>query len=158
MNNKVLRVQFNALFVVILILFVPTLWAAEGFIVTTVESDYASARDALEQAIIGEGLVVNNVAHIGDMLARTGRDLGAGKQIYKQAEVFEFCSASLSRNMMAANPHHIVFCPFTIAIYELAEKPGTTHFAYRIPTGGGRSAPLAAVSELLQQIVEFAAE
>jgi len=86
-------------------------------------------------AIENRGLVVNYTAHIADMLQRTGTDIGASRRIYDHAEVVEFCSASLSRKMMEADPHNIVLCPFAISIYTLPGEKNTTWVAYRKPLG-----------------------
>ncbi len=115
---------------------------------------YAELRSSLEQAIIGEGLVINSVAHVGDMLERTGQDLGQTAPVYRHAEVFEFCSATLSRDMMQANPQHIVFCPFTIAVFEL--PAGGVHLAYNPPAADPDTPALAAVRKLLARIAEAA--
>lgn len=99
-----------------------------------VASSFAETREAVTLAIENRGLVVNYVSHIADMLERTGADLGTARKIYQQAEIIEFCSASLSRKMMEANPHDIVFCPFAIAIYSLPGETGSW-LAYRKPLG-----------------------
>jgi len=97
--------------------------------------NFADTRDAVVTAIENRGLVINATSHIGDMLERTGNDLGKSRHIYEQAEILEFCSASLSRQMMETDPHEIVNCPFTIAIYTLAGDPQTTWVGYRKPLG-----------------------
>ncbi len=96
-----------------------------------INNEYAVIRDNLEQAIIGRGLVITGVSYVGDMLARTGVDLGGKRQIYVHAEVLEFCSAVLSRKMMEADPANIVYCPYGIAIYERADQPGQIYLAHR---------------------------
>lgn len=98
-------------------------------------SRFADARDAIVMAIENRGLVVNYTSHIGDMLQRTGADIGASRQVFAQAEIIEFCSASLSRKMMEADPHNIVLCPFAISIYTLPGEPDGTWVAYRKPQG-----------------------
>jgi uncharacterized protein (DUF302 family) len=70
------------------------------------------------------------------MLQRTGADIGASRQVFAQAEIIEFCSASLSRKMMEADPHNIVLCPFAISIYTLPGETDATWVAYRKPQGG----------------------
>ncbi|PKO90098.1 MAG: hypothetical protein CVU18_01945 [Betaproteobacteria bacterium HGW-Betaproteobacteria-12] len=94
---------------------------------------FADARDAIVMGIESRGLVINYTSHIGEMLQRTGADLGASKRIFVQAEIVEFCSAKLSRQMMEADPHNIVLCPFAISIYTLPGEPGVTWVAYRRP-------------------------
>jgi uncharacterized protein (DUF302 family) len=111
-------------------------------------TSFADARDAIVMAIENRGLVINYTSHIADMLQRTGADLGASKQIFQRAEIIEFCSAKLSRQMMEADPHNIVLCPFAISIYTLPGEKNTTWVAYRKPQG----AAAAIVGPLLAEI------
>ena len=120
---------------------------ANGQVFVT-EDDYAVIRDNLEQAIIGRGLVVSSVSRVGDMLDRTGRDMGITGQVYKFAEVLEFCSADLSRRMMEADPLNIVYCPFGIAIFERADQPGRIYIAHRRLQGQGSGE----VSDIMMKI------
>ena len=90
----------------------------------------------LESAIIGRGLVIDHVSRVGEMLNRTGEDIGAAQDIYTQADVYQFCSTVLSRKMMEADPDNIAHCPYSVFLYELAERPGTVHVGYRnLPEG-----------------------
>ncbi|MBL8430418.1 MAG: DUF302 domain-containing protein [Dechloromonas sp.] len=114
-----------------------------------IASSFADARDAVVMAIENRGLVINYVSHMADMLNRTGADLGATRQIFGQAEVIEFCSASLSRKMMELDPHNIVLCPFAISIYTLPGEKNVTWLSYRQPSGA--AAPL--VAPLLREII-----
>lgn len=118
-----------------------------------VAGSFADTRDAVVMAIENRGLVVNYTAHIADMLQRTGADIGASRQIYDNAEIIEFCSASLSRKMMEADPHNIVLCPFAISIYTLPGEKNTTWVAYRKPQG----AAAKLVEPLLSEIAGEAA-
>lgn len=131
---------------------------APGFRIYTVQRDYAVVREDLEIAIANQGLVVDHISHIADMLERTGRDLGHTQQLYAKAETFLFCSASLSREMMAADPRNIVFCPYAIALYTLPKDARTVHIAYRIPRplDGKGDAVLAKVEKLLDTIAREA--
>lgn len=122
--------------------------AAGDPVVTVVKGRFDEVRESLVAAIEGKGLVISYTAHVGTMLDRTGKDIGASKKIYDQAESLEFCSASVSRQMMEASAANIVFCPFTIAIYTVPGKPGVVHLAYRRPPSA-----LKAVEELLKGIV-----
>ena len=122
----------------------------------TVQGKFEDVRDDLELAITGRGIKINNIAHIGNMLSRTGKDLGAKKQIFLHAEAFEFCSATVSRDTMEADPHNIVFCPYVIAVYVLPEQPDRVYLAFRRPLLVGTEASkasLRAVEKLLEDIV-----
>jgi uncharacterized protein (DUF302 family) len=122
----------------------------------TVEGSFANVRADVEMAITDRGMIINNVSHIGNMLARTGKDIGAGTQIFAEAEALEFCSATVSRQMMEADPHNIVFCPYIIAIYTLPGEKDKVYVAFRrpLPVGSAESrAALEAVEKLLDDIV-----
>ena len=122
-----------------------------------VHEPYEDVREMLELAITERGLVINNVLHIGDMLERTRKVVGSKRRIYLKAEALAFCSALLSRKMMEADPHNIVFCPYLIFIYVLPEQPDTVYLAYRRPLGNVDQASarvLAEVEALLEGIVQ----
>lgn len=133
--------------------------ADDHMAVFTKTGRFEDVRDDVDMAITGRGLVVNNVSHVGEMLERTGKDLGDARQIYLKAEALEFCSAVVSRKMMEAAPDNIVFCPYIISIYVLPEKPNEVRIAYRKPQIVGSPASqkaLKAVDELLSGIVKEA--
>jgi uncharacterized protein (DUF302 family) len=118
-----------------------------------VRGSFDDVKGNLVGAIEARGLVINNTSRIGEMLERTGRDLGTTRRVYGNAEVLEFCSATISRQMMEGDPHQIAFCPFTIAIYTLPGLAGTVFISYRHPPPGPG---LAEVEQLLAGIVKDA--
>lgn len=127
----------------------------------TVEGKFEDIRMDIEMAITDRGMVINNVSHIGNMLARTGKDLGAGKQIFQKAEALEFCSSTVSRTMMETDPHNIVFCPYIIAIYTLPAESNKVYVAFRrpLPVGSAESQQsLVAVEQLLEEIIADATQ
>lgn len=85
---------------------------------------------AIEQEIIGRGLKIDMISHVGDMLARTGEDLGAKERVFFRAEVFSFCSATLSREVMEADPANLAFCPYTIFAYTTPDEMDVTHVGH----------------------------
>ncbi len=122
-------------------------------VVVSTEGSFADTRQYLADAIIGQGLVESATSHVGDMLERTGRDLGT-TSVYAEAEVVEFCSASLTQAMTVADPHAIVHCPYRIAIYTLTGEPEVVYLTYPRPTVGGATPELEAVEALLREVVE----
>ena len=127
----------------------------------TVEGEFEDVRQDVEMAITDRGMVINNVSHIGNMLARTGQDIGAGKQIFQKAEALEFCSATVSRRMMETDPHNIIFCPYIIAIYTLPAESNKVYVAFRrpLPVGSSESRQsLVAVEKLLEDIIADVAQ
>jgi uncharacterized protein (DUF302 family) len=129
-------------------------FAAEGIEVATAPGKFDEVKESVALAIEGRGLVINSVSKVGEMLDRTGADLGAARKIYDNAEVFEFCSAKVSRQMMEATPQNLVYCPYTIAVYTVPGQPGKVFVAYRKPPPGPAFAP---VESLLKEIVGEAA-
>jgi len=109
---------------------------------------FEDVRDAVVAAIESRGLVINYTAHIADMLTRTGADLGATRQVFDKAEIVEFCSARLSRQMMEADPHNIVLCPFALSIYTLPGEKGVVWVSYRRPPARAGKA----VADMLEAI------
>lgn len=119
---------------------------------------YQDVRDAVVMAIEGKGLKITNTNHIADMLDRTGKDLGATKRVYEFAEQMEFCSATVSRAMMEADPHAIVACPYSIAVYKIP-KDAHIYVAFRKPPTSKSPAlkkAMAEVEKLLTEIVKDA--
>ena len=89
------------------------------------------------------------------MLKRTAGDVGASKELYKDAEFFTFCSAVVSRSVMESDIGDIAYCPYVVFVYEEAAMPGKVTVGFRsLPEGGARDQ----VNELLTEIVDEAAE
>ena len=130
--------------------------AAPAVQLHSIKGDFADIKERIVMALENRGLTLNNTAHVGEMLDRTGRDIGRDRRIYEQAEVLEFCSAALSRATMEADPRNIVFCPYAIAVYTVPQTPGTVYVSYRPPAalGSGRSIQaLREVEKLLANVV-----
>lgn len=133
--------------------------AAGGYAVYESESAFDDVMDGLKLAIQERGLYINNIMHMGEMLERTGKDLGNDEPIYQHAESIEFCSAVLSREMTAEAPERIVNCPFIISVYTLPGTEGTTYVVHReIPEDQvAASATMAKVATMLKEVAEAAA-
>lgn len=130
----------------------------EHRVVYQYEEEFAFALESVEMAITGRGMVINNVAHIADMLARTAADVG-GEPVYEDGQALEFCSATVSRATMEADIHNIVFCPYIIAVYTVADEPGQVYLSYRRPPiiGNDESQEaLKQVEDLLEAIAQDA--
>ena len=125
--------------------------AAAGEAVTyTYDGTFDDATFAVETAIVDRGLVVDSVSHVGEMLNRTGEDVGSGTRIFEAADVFNFCSAVVSREVMEADPMNIVHCPYNIFVIDTGNAVMIGHQAYE-----GTMAP---VHDLLSDIASEASE
>jgi hypothetical protein len=136
--------------------------AARAGDVETVEAKatFADVKQDVADAIVNRGYVIDYTARIGEMLDRTGADVGSTKKVYTGAETAQFCSAVLSRAMMEADPGNIAFCPYVVFYYERADSPGTVVVGYRPLDEAGSQASAAAkkqINALLAEIVREAA-
>lgn len=133
--------------------------AAQGpYVTLTSEAAFEEVMDNLRGAIEERGLYINNQMHLGEMLERTGKDLGFEGRVYLKAESLEFCSAILSRRMVEEDPRRIVNCPFIVSVYVLASDPGKTVVAYRLPAAEevAQSQVMADVADMLKGVAEGA--
>jgi hypothetical protein len=92
--------------------------------------------------------VKDHTSHIGAMLERTGKDLGTTKPIYGNAGSMQFCSSTVSRRTMEADPTNIVFCPYIIVYYTLPQDPKTVYVGYRRPLPAGSEASRTSIREI----------
>jgi uncharacterized protein (DUF302 family) len=74
--------------------------------------------------------VIDLVSHVGEMLNRTGGDVGSDEMIFDNADIFLFCSAAISRRVMEADPMNIVHCPYSIFVAEMDGAVMIGHRAY----------------------------
>lgn len=125
---------------------------AEGQAVTApFDGSFDDATFAVESAIVGRGLVIDYVSHVGEMLARTGQDVGSDVTLFEAADVFLFCSAVVSRKVMEADPMNIAHCPYGIFVAERGGEVLVGHRSY--PEG-----PMKEVETLLSDIVSEAVD
>jgi uncharacterized protein (DUF302 family) len=97
----------------------------------TTDQSFEDVVFGLENAILDEGLVIDSVSHTGAMLERTRQDVGSDVTIFSQADVFSFCSAKLSREVMEADWQNLMFCPYNIFVATRPETPGETIIGFR---------------------------
>lgn len=125
---------------------------AEGAVTYTVEQSFDDVMFGLESAIIGQGLVIDATSHVGEMLERTRADVGSDVVLYEQADVLSFCSASLSRQVMEADPMNIQYCPYDVFVFTRPDSPGQTVIGYRDYPDGS----MQVIEDLLDSIVREA--
>ncbi|MBV7397434.1 DUF302 domain-containing protein [Mameliella sediminis] len=104
---------------------------ADGIVSYDTDQSFDDVVFGLENAILDAGLVIDSVSHTGDMLERTKADVGSDVTIFTQADIFSFCSAKISREVMEANPMNVVFCPYDIFVIVRPETPDTTTIGFR---------------------------
>jgi len=124
---------------------------AQEFKTYTTDEPFADVAFAVESAILSKGLVIDQISHTGDMLERTRADVGSDKVLFLGADIYEFCSATISRQVMEADPLNIHFCPYAIRIYEQPETAGTVTISHQTYSG-----TMEPVNALLESIVKDA--
>lgn len=125
------------------------LHAEDLAVVHPFDGSFEDATFAVENAIVGRGLVIDYVSHTGDMLARTAADVGSDTKLFEAADVFLFCSAQVSREVMEVDHMNIVHCPYGIFV---ADREGAVTVGYRTYPEG----EMKKVQALLEEIVQDA--
>ncbi len=134
-----------------LVLLFAQISAAEIYVERITENDFFSVKEDIALAIQGQGLVIAHHSDVSTMLNRTGANLAQQafniaksfvpinlnskpqtpvQNTYQHGMVIEFCSADLSAQTTAADPNNILFCPFSIAIFQLSNQPNQVHVSY----------------------------
>lgn len=134
---------------------------ADALATRTVERSFADARIDLQNAIVNQGLTIDFNGKIGDMLKRTGKDVGATGDLYTDAEYFTFCSSRLSRRMMDADPENMGLCPYVMFVYERVDATGKVTVGYKkLPHRGAEASKMALneINALLEKILLEATE
>ena len=121
---------------------------AEGVTTYTTDASFEDAAFAVESAIVGRGLVVDYVSHVGAMLNRTGEDVGSDAKLFEAADVFIFCSAVTSRSVMEADLMNIAHCPYGIFVADTGSEVMV----------GFRNYPEGAMQEVQSLLDEIAQE
>jgi len=127
--------------------------AAEAPVTRAVEGSFDDVAAAVESAIVNAGLVIDGRSFVGDMLARTKADVGGTRDIFTKADVFTFCSATVSRTVMERDPQNLQFCPYSVFVYETPDAPGKIVIGH--PDYAARGMP--EVNDLLDPILDEAA-
>jgi len=98
--------------------------------VFSTEASFEDAKDDLLEAIESNGLVISYTSHAKTMLDNTAEVSNVKNSVYSDAEILLFCKADLSHKLVAGNPHNIVLCPYSIAIYVLSEEPERVYLSF----------------------------
>ncbi len=131
--------------------FVATPLLAGEAITYTSADDFDDTVFSVESAILDAGLVIDFTSHTGDMLERTRGATGSDTMLFKHADIFNFCSASLSRKVMEADIMNVVHCPYRIFVMQKAGAEDVIVGFKSMPDGAMKE-----VEAFLDQIVKDA--
>jgi uncharacterized protein (DUF302 family) len=115
------------------------------------DSSFADAKEDLLSSISENGLVISYTSHAKAMFERTAGVTGQKTPVYDDAEIILFCKADLSHDLVTADPHNIILCPYAIAIYVLHTEPDRVYLSYR--EQDETQAVTKPISELLASII-----
>lgn len=120
---------------------------ADDWVLTPSDQSFEDTAFAVQQAIVGRGLVIDYTSHTGDMLERTRADMGSDVVLFEGAQIFMFCSANLSRQVMEADWTNLAYCPYGITVFQ---RPGEQVMIGYMERSVESMAP---VNDLLAEIV-----
>ncbi|MBL8534284.1 MAG: DUF302 domain-containing protein [Betaproteobacteria bacterium] len=109
----------------------PARFRLGDLIVSEFAGTFEDIRDQLVFSIEQKGLAVSNTAAVGDMLKRTRSDVGGARDLYGNAEIVQFCSASTAHGSTQVDAHLVGLCPYSVAVYTLSGTPGRVYVSYR---------------------------
>lgn len=110
------------------------LWAGEAITYPS-DDDFEDTMFSVESAILDAGLVIDFTSHTGDMLERTKGVVGSDITLFEHADIFNFCSAKLSRKVMEADPMNVVHCPYRIFVIQKGGSDDVTVGFKSMPDG-----------------------
>jgi uncharacterized protein (DUF302 family) len=107
----------------------------------SIEATFDDVYEEFKNAIINEGLTIDYVGNVDQMLERTSQvqvntveNAKQVKPVYLFAKYMQFCSSALTHRAVQANPQNLSMCPFLVFIYETTANPGHIVIGYRPPT------------------------
>lgn len=162
-NHRPMTHHLRALLLLVtgLFLTVPVIQAEAPVHTTVVEdAEFEDILSAVKEIIQGKGINIAHTLPPSDMLQRTGPAFGITKQVLKNGEIIEFCSAKISHQLIQANPENITLCPFTVSVYVLESDPKNVRMTFRQPfvLDEASQKPVDEMVELVKGIIEEAAE
>ncbi len=126
--------------------------AADEVVLYEFEGSFEDAAFLAREAIVGQGLNVDYVSHVGDMLSRTKDDVGGTKDIFAHAEIYVFCSAAISRRAMEKDPTNIAHCPYSLFVMQMPGADGKVYVGHRDLPDGSMSEAEALLETIAKEV------
>ena len=128
--------------------------AAQNMTAVTIPETLDDMEFAVESAIIDMGLTIDFTSHSGAMLERTREDVGSNVVLFTGATIYNFCSATVSRQVIEADINNIIYCPYSIYLYSTPDNPDETIIGHQ--TYPGKS--MQPANDLLDEIIANATQ
>jgi len=128
--------------------------AAQSMSEVTIPEALDDMEFAVESAILDMGLTIDFTSHSGAMLERTREDVGSDVVLFTGATIYNFCSATVSREVIEADLNNIIYCPYSIYLYSTPDNPDETVIGHQLYPGES----MQPANDLLDAIIANATE
>jgi uncharacterized protein (DUF302 family) len=122
------------------------------------EGKYRDIMFTLLDEISQNGFISSYRANIGDAVENIS-SFFKKEPIFTNAEKIGFCRQTLTLEMMEENPNNLMFCPLSIAVYELKSQKNIVKIVYRLAKFSNKeSKVLEKVNKEILQLIENSLE
>ena len=128
--------------------------AAQNMTSVTIPEPLDDMEFAVESAILDMGLAIDFTSHSGAMLERTREDVGSDVVLFTGATIYNFCSATVSREVIEADINNIIYCPYSIYLYSTPDNPDETIIGHQLYPGES----MQPANDLLDEIIANATQ
>jgi len=128
--------------------------AAQNMTTVTIPEPLDDMEFAVESAILDMGLAIDFTSHSGAMLERTREDVGSDVVLFTGATIYNFCSATVSREVIEADINNIIYCPYSIYLYSTPDNPDETIIGHQLYPGES----MQPANDLLDEIIANATQ
>lgn len=123
------------------------------YVVYEIKGKYTNIMFTLLDEISQNGFIKSYRADIGNAVKNIS-SFYKKEAIFRNAEKIGFCRQTLTLEMMEENPNNIIFCPLSIALYELNDEKNIVKIVYRFAKVSNKESKVLKKlnSEILQLI------
>ncbi len=119
-----------------------------------IDAKYDDVIFALLDEISTTGFILSYRANIGKNLKNTSKFFKQSS-VFKNANKIGFCKSSLTLEMMSENPRNIIFCPLSLAVYEINKKDDQVVIIYqKAKTLKKEDRVMLKVNSIIQELIE----
>ena len=128
------------------------------YVVYETKGEYSTIIFTLSDEISQNGFISSYRADIGNAVKNIST-FYKKEPIFKNAEKIGFCRQTLTLKMMEENPNNLMFCPLSIALYELNNENNIVKIVYRFAkVSNKKSLVLEKVNKEILQLIENSLE
>lgn len=119
-----------------------------------IDANYEDTIFSLLDEISTSGFILSYRANIGKNIENTAKFFKK-EALFKSANKIGFCKSSLTLEMMSENPRNIMFCPLSLAVYELKNSANQIVIIYqKAKVLRKKDKVMLKVNKLIEQLIE----